>query len=91
MGRNYYTSSEGCNSLNTFHSNAINERVVKPHGNKHPAFVAIAVFLRHPDNIAHVRLGARARDIPVSALFPKQAGMVLTEPDKSRYHLLFID
>jgi hypothetical protein len=23
MGRNYYTSSEGCNSLNTFHSNAI--------------------------------------------------------------------
>jgi len=63
------------------HYNSINRRVIKPHGDENPALVAIAVFLRHSDNIAHIGLSARARDIPVSALFPKQAGMVLTEPN----------
>ena len=75
----------------TLHSNAINERVVKPHRYKHPAFVAIAVFLRHPDNIAHSGFRTRPGNIPVPTLFPKQPGMLFAEPDKSRYHLLFID
>jgi hypothetical protein len=56
---------------NALHSNAINERVVKPHRYKHPAFVAIAAFLRHPDNIAHSGLGTRPGNVPVPALFPE--------------------
>ena len=65
----------------TFHSNAINERVVKPHRYQHPAFVAIAVFLRYPDNVAHIGLGTRPGNVPVPALFPKKPGMLLAEPD----------
>ena len=66
----------------TFNDNAVNERVVKPHRYTHPAFVAIAAFLRHPNNIAHIGLSARARDIPVPALFPEDAGMFLAKSDK---------
>ena len=55
----------------TLHSNAINERVVETHGDKYPAFVAIAAFLWHPDSIAHPWLSAGPGDIPMPALFPE--------------------
>ena len=75
----------------TFNDNAVNGRIIKTHRYQHPAFIAVTVFLRYPDNVAHIRLSARARDIPVPALFPKKPRMLLAEPDESRYHLLLID
>jgi len=40
----------------TFHGNAINERVVKPHRYKYPAFIAITFFLRHLDSAHKIHL-----------------------------------
>ena len=76
---------------NAFHSDAINERVVKPHGYQPPAFVAIAILFRYPDDISKTVLGSRFWDIPEATLFPEQASVFLSEPDKGGDHLLLID
>ena len=75
----------------TLNDYAINERVVKPHWYKHPAFIAIAAFFWYPLNITKPALSAWPGNIREATLFPKQAGMLLTEPDKGGDHLLLID
>jgi len=76
----------------TLHSDAINKRVVETHGDKvFAAFVAIAILFRYPDDISKTVLGSRFWDIPEATLFPEQAGVFLSEPDKGGDHLLLID
>ena len=87
----YQESSRFFGFRHTFNDNAVNGRVVKPHRYQRPAFVAIAVFLRHPDNIAHSGLGTWPGNIPVPALFPEQASMLLTEPDKGGNKTLLVN
>ena len=75
-----------------FDDNTVNSRITKPHGDKHPALIAIATLLRHPDSVAHSGLragpGVVVRE---SALFPKQSSMLFAEPNKGGDHLLFVN
>ena len=67
---------------NALHSNAINERIIKTHRYKYPAFIAVTVFLRHPDSVSSSGLCARPGIVKIeAALSPKKPRMLLAEPN----------